>query len=102
MKKANQISNSMMLSDFIDELIYRNVSRLTIDAYKYDVSKFIEFILDKKIKRPSSIKAEHIKSYLSSCKKAGKSPASINRYCMAIRSYCTYLCKRKILAMDIM
>lgn len=93
---------TMQLNDFIDDLIYRNVSKLTIDAYKYDVSKFIEFMLDKKIKRASSIKAEHIKSYLVACKRAGKSPASINRYTISIKSYCNYLCRKKILPTDIL
>jgi site-specific recombinase XerD len=71
MKRAIQISNSMLMSDFIDELTLSK-SQLTIDGYRYDVSKFIEFLLEKKVKRVTSIKREHIVLYLSTCKKSGK------------------------------
>jgi len=102
MRNRNQISNSMLesLTSFINELSLSK-STPTIEAYKYDVSRFIEHLATKNIKRAGSIKPVHIIDYLGICKKTGKSESSINRYYMAIRSFCRYLRRNKTIAIDL-
>lgn len=76
-------------------------SKPTVDAYRYDITKFLEYLHNKNIKRMSSIKPMHIVDYLGYCKTSGKSDSSINRYYMAIRSYCRYLRRTKSIQFDL-
>lgn len=74
---------------------------LTVQAYRYDVGKFLEYVHSRNIKRISSLRATHIIDYLGYCKSGGKSDSSINRYFMSIRCYCKYLRRSKIIAFDL-
>ncbi len=76
-------------------------SKMTVDAYEYDVAKFLEHLFDKGIKKAASLKPDHIINYLGYCKSNGKSDASINRYYMAIRSYCRFLRRSKLVLFDL-
>lgn len=103
MKEAKTILSCMSesLGSFIAQLSLSK-SRPTVDAYKYDISKFMEYLLDNaKVKKPASIKPKHIIEYLGYCKRNGKSDASVNRYYMAIRSYCTHLRRSKVVEIDL-
>ena len=88
-----------ILSEYIDDLSLSK-SDLTVSAYSYDITKFLEFISEKGIKRVSSIKPSIIVAYLSSCKGV-KSASTVNRYFMSIRSFCAFLRKRKHVAEDL-
>ncbi len=88
------------LSSFAAQLSLRK-SQSTVDAYRYDVGKFLEYLHTKKVARMSSIKPEHIESYLGFCKEAGKSDATINRYYMSVRSYCKFLRKTGFVAFNL-
>ena len=92
---------SESLGSFIAELSLSK-SKPTVEAYRYDVGKFLEYISDsKKVRRINAIKPVHIVDYLGQCKEAGKSEASINRYYMAVRAYCRYLRKTKACDIDL-
>ena len=102
MKTQSQILPWMIqsLESFIAELSLSK-STPTVEAYRYDVSQFLEYLAIKKVKRISALKSLHIVEYLGDCKKRGKSDASINRYYMAIRSYCRYLRRAKRIQLDL-
>jgi integrase/recombinase XerD len=63
----------------------------TVEAYRYDIGRFLEFLMEKKVRRAGHIKASHVVQYLGFCKQGGSADASINRYYMAIRNYCNFL-----------
>ncbi len=73
----------------------------TVSSYGYDIGQFAEYLNSSKVKTVKGLKPMHIESYLGQCKGDGKSDASINRYYMAIRSYCRYLRKQKLVECDL-
>lgn len=88
------------LDEFTEQLSLSK-SRTTVDAYRYDVSRFLEYVHDKNIRRISTLKPQHIISYLGFCKSHGKSDSSIHRYYMSIRSFCRYLRRIKAIQFDL-
>lgn len=103
MREAKTILSSMTasLTEFISQLLLSK-SKTTVDAYKYDIGKFIEYMeQEARIKKPASIKPKHITDYLGYCKYNGKSDASVNRYYMAIRSYCKFLRRSGLVTFDL-
>lgn len=102
MKTQSQILSWMQVSldSFIAQLSLSK-SAPTVEAYKYDVAKFLEYLMGKNVKRMSSLKPMHIIDYLGDCKQRGKSDASINRYYMAIRAYCRHLRRSKAVEFDL-
>jgi integrase/recombinase XerD len=87
--------NSFLLEEGLDR------SAHTMEAYKYDIGKFLEYLHGKGVKKISSLKRQHVIDYLGYCKQGGKSNATVHRYFMAIRCYCKYLRKTKALEGDI-
>lgn len=102
MKTQGQILNWIResLNSFIAELSLSK-SAPTVDAYRYDIAKFLEYLSTKQVKRVSSIRPVHIIDYLGECKARGKSDASINRYYMAIRCFCRFLRRTKAIQNDL-
>lgn len=102
MSTQNQSLNLIekSLSNFSDHLSLV-MSKPTVTAYVYDVRRFFDYLADIKVRRISSIKTEHLTSYLAKCKEAGKSDASINRYYMSIKSYIKFMRKSKVIENDI-
>lgn len=88
------------LNNFANELSLSK-STPTVEAYWYDVAKFLEYLHEKQVKRMKAMNAGHIVGYLGMCKKQGKCDSSINRYYMSIRSYCRYLRRNKLIAEDL-
>jgi integrase/recombinase XerD len=88
------------LSNFIAELSLSK-TKPTVDAYRYDVARFLEYLNAKGIKRIGTIKPMHVIDYLGYCKVTGKSDSSISRYYMAIRAFCRHLRRNNKLATDL-
>jgi integrase/recombinase XerD len=102
MNTQNPISSWMKesLSNYVAQLALSK-SAPTIEAYHYDVAKFLEYLNSHQVRRLSSVRASHIVSYLGECKQVGKSDSSINRYYMAIRSYFRFLRRDKKMLTDL-
>ncbi len=101
--RSRQVSSNSIaqtITDYREQLIL-NKSGGTVTAYCYDVTKFMEFALERGVKKVSSLKKDLIIKYLGKCKAEGKSEATVHRYYMAIRSYCNYLWGVKLLKEDI-
>jgi integrase/recombinase XerD len=95
---------SSWMNESLDKFIAQlslSKSRPTVEAYRYDIAKFLEYLHENKMKRISSLKTAHIIDYLAHCKAAGKSDASVNRYYMALRSYCKFLRQSKSIESDL-
>src|SRR5258708_6177318 len=80
----------VLLNDYTGQ-ISLSKSKPTVDAYRFDVSRFLEYLHSKGLKKITNLKGQTIVSYLGYQKSLGKSDASLNRYYMAIRSFCRYL-----------
>lgn len=76
-------------------------NKLTMEAYSVDVLNFMDYLLEKNVKRLATIKPLHIEGYLGACRISGKSTASVNRYYMSIRSFFRYLRKSKMIDLDL-
>ncbi len=87
------------LIEYLEEL-QLSKSYSTVEGYSYDISKFIEYMLDQGMRRLATLKSQNIISYLTYCKDY-KSEATINRYYMSLRSFCAFLLKRKYIKEDI-
>lgn len=102
MSTQSTILNWMLESlDCFSSQLRISKSESTVQGYKYDISKFFEFLLEKNIRRMKTIKPSHIEAYLGYCKSRGKSDATIARYYMSIRSYCKFLRKNKLIDADL-
>jgi integrase/recombinase XerD len=77
------------------------VSENTIVAYKYDVSKFIEYLEDNKVKSLKKLKIDNVEEYILYLKNRGKSDATVRRASVAIIGYCNYISRRKLIDFDI-
>ena len=103
MKRPIQLLNwgRNTLDKFIAELSLSKGGP-TIEAYDYDVGKFLEYVTgERAVKRVSSLKPLHVIDYLGKCKREGKSDASVNRYYMAMRSYCRFLRRWQFIDSDL-
>lgn len=102
MKTASPILSWMSdsLQSFIAQLSLSK-GPLTVEAYKHDVLKFLEYLTSKNVKKPSALNQRHIIDYLGEHKLNGKSDASIHRYYMAIRSYCRHMRRAKVITAEL-
>lgn len=71
--------------------VERNLSVNTIDAYRSDLTFFVDFLKRKKITDWSDVKYEDIVNYIYSTKNDGLEEATIARKISAIRSFFNYL-----------
>lgn len=89
-----------LLNDYTAQIILSK-STQTSKAYIFDITRFLEYMQLKGVKRLTHFSGTLIVSYLGHQKSLGKSDASINRYYMSIRSFCRFLRKTKALPEDI-
>ncbi|MFL2983372.1 MAG: site-specific tyrosine recombinase XerD [Candidatus Neomarinimicrobiota bacterium] len=71
--------------------VERNMSSLTIEAYKRDLKQYLGYIKSKKIHELSNITYRHIREYIRILNERGMAPTSISRIISSIRSYHKYL-----------
>lgn len=102
MKDQPQILSWMLqlLSEYNDTISLTK-STQTVQAYTQDVTRFLEYLQNKGVKRITHMKGQLIITYLGYQKSLGKSDTSLNRYYMSIRSFCRFLRKTKALSEDI-
>jgi integrase/recombinase XerD len=92
----------MTIDSFVAQLALSK-SKTTVDAYKYDVAQFLEYVTNiRRLKSARSLTASYVIDYLGMRKLQGKSEASVCRYYMAIRAYMKHLRKTKVMECDIM
>lgn len=101
MKSQPQILNWMqaLLSDYIARILLSK-SPKTVQAYTSDVLGLLDYMQSKGIKRIGQVKSQMLVSYLGHQKALGKSDATLNRYCMSIRSFFRYLRTARLIQED--
>lgn len=100
----SQIAISSWMQKLLDEYVATislTKSKQTVEAYRMDVARFLEYLQNRGIKRVTQMKGQSIITYLGYQKTLGKSDTSLNRYYMSIRSFCRFLRKIKATVEDI-
>ena len=84
-----------LLSDFIDYIeIEKGLSQNTIDAYRRDISDFLDYCSEDSLLNVTRI---HISSYIMNLKEQGKVPSSITRKVSALKSFFKWACANEII-----
>ena len=76
--------------------VERNMSSLTLEAYKRDLNQYLGYIELQQIHKISSVKTKHIRKYIRLLNERGMAPASISRIISSIRSYHKYLSSEEL------
>jgi len=87
---------------FIDYVtVERGLSRNTIDAYNYDISRYLLYLTERpSVNEPNDILAEDVVDYLLYLKDNGLSSRSIRRHLSSIRLFHRYLLSEKVASHD--
>ena len=86
------------LHDYLTMLrVERNLSPLSIEAYKHDITDYLKYLEKKDLKYLHDISQKHIRGYMRLLNNKNKSSATISRYFSAIRGYHLFLSMEGIL-----
>jgi integrase/recombinase XerD len=92
--KKERVHGSMnnQVQAFIDHLdVERRLSKNTLDSYQRDLSQYTRFLNGNEISGWTDTQKVHIQSYLLHLKKLGRTPATISRSLVSIRSFHHFL-----------
>ncbi len=83
--------NSDLLQTFLNHcLVERGLSKNTVNAYRRDLSSFVEFLLKSKVDI-EDVDAESVSKFVSELRVRGLSESSIARKVVAIRSWYAFM-----------
>ena len=84
-----------MLSETQDFYLYiaseRGLSENTQIAYKYDIERFIQFLIDQNIKDFKEVGQKHFLKFLEAYKEKGHASSSLGRLLMALKVFFKFL-----------
>lgn len=87
------------LSEYLDYLeVEKGLSINTIDAYRRDLSAFLEFCASKGAEELTQIERTHINAYLLELRDKKYSPPSVMRKIASMRGFFKWLCASEICA----
>ena len=72
-------------------LLEKGLSKNSIDAYSRDIDLFFSFLEEQNINKNSTIKSEHIRSFLEEVTKKGLAAVSQARYLSSIKAFFKFL-----------
>ena len=91
-----------LVDAFLDHLaVERGLSPNTRLAYGDDLAQFVSFLNRRHINQINSVQRQHITDYLMEQRKRGLATRSVSRHLAAIRMFCRYLYRERMLANDI-
>jgi integrase/recombinase XerD len=91
-----------LVDAFLDHLaIERGLAENTRLAYRADLSQFTDFLRRRGIQQLNAAQRQHITEYLLGRRKGGLSARSLSRHLAAIRMFCRFLFREKLLPADI-
>ncbi len=76
--------------------VERNMSPLTLEAYKRDLNQYLGYIELQQIHKISNVTSKHIRKYIRVLNERCMAPASISRIISSIRSYHKYLSSEEL------
>jgi integrase/recombinase XerD len=91
-----------LIDAFLDHLaVERGLASNTRSAYRNDLAQFSAFLRDRGIEHLNEAQRHHITEYLLHQRKGGLSACSLARHLAAIRMFCRFLYREKLLAVDV-
>jgi integrase/recombinase XerD len=91
-----------LVDAFLDHLaVERGLAENTRLAYRADLEQFTEFLRQQGIQQLNCAQRQHITDYLLRRRKGGLSARSVSRHLAAIRMFCRFLYREKLLGADI-
>jgi|HigsolmetaAR203D_1030402.scaffolds.fasta_scaffold15214_2 tyrosine recombinase XerC/tyrosine recombinase XerD len=78
----------------------RGLSRNTLESYERDLTQFVAFLKERQVNDPRMVAKPHLTDYLMRLKQQGKSPATVARATVAIRSFFQFLYREKEIDAD--
>jgi integrase/recombinase XerD len=91
-----------LIDAFLDHLtVERGLASNTRIAYRADLAQFTDFLQRRGIEHLNAAQRQHITEYLLHRRKGGLSARSLSRHLAAIRMFCRFLSREKLLAMDV-
>lgn len=86
-----------ILSQYLDFLeIELGLSQNTIDAYRRDLTEFLEFCLSKNVEEINKIERTHINGYILKLHENKLNPTSVMRKTASLRGFFKWLCANEI------
>lgn len=94
------------MQDFIEDFLSylaseRGLAKNTLQAYRADLSLFLTYLESQEIRDLSKLQKEHIIAFLAVRGKLGKASSSISRNLMAIKIFCRFLTREKLISSDV-
>ena len=90
-----------LVDAFLDHLtVERGLAANTRLAYRTDLVQFTGFLQQRGVRHLNAAERQHITDYLLYRRKNGLSPRSLARHLAAIRMFCRFLSREKLLATD--
>lgn len=87
---------------FLEHLaIERGLAANTRLAYAADLARFTAFLRQRGVGQINALQRQQITDYLMAQRERGLSPRSLARHLAAIRMFCRYLYREKLLAQDV-
>jgi integrase/recombinase XerD len=91
-----------LIDAFLDHLaVERGLASNTRSAYRSDLAQFSGFLRGRGIEHLNGTQRQHITEYLLHQRKGGLSARSLSRHLAAIRMFCRFLYREKLLAVDV-
>src|SRR5258706_796743 len=90
-----------LVDAFLDHLaVERGLAENTRVAYRTDLTQFTNFLRRRVIDQMNRVQHQQITDYLLEQRKRGLSARSLSRHLAALRMFCRFLLREKLLAMD--
>ncbi len=88
-----------LIDRYLTELrVERGVSPNTLDAYRQDLAKFLEFCARHHVTEPARVTRGAMLEYLAALQRSGASPASSARRLSSVRGFFAFLCREQLIA----
>ena len=94
-------ASAFRVEEYLDHLNFeRGLSPRTVDAYRRDLLRFVEFICREEEQGPESVAPVDVRAYMSHLSGLGLAPTSVRRCQSALRTYFGFLVEEGISEQD--
>jgi integrase/recombinase XerD len=91
-----------LVDAFLDHLaIERGLAANTREAYRTDLSQFVSDLQRHGVTQINDVQRQHLTDHLLARRQGGLTPRSLARHLAAIRMFCRFLVRERLLAVDI-
>lgn len=91
-----------LIDAFLDHLaIERGLAVNTREAYRTDLGQFMSYLHRRGVTQINQVQREHLTDHLLDRRQTGLTPRSLARHLAAIRMFCRFLVRERLLAADV-